>query len=133
MRRQPESTATPEKITFTVLTGSLMRRTVPREEPRSVAMIITGSHCQWIGAIEPMVKAPTAFQSVATKIMEWRMEDFRSSRNTPTMTSVAKRPAPEEREPEKSPTRKMSAAPVMFLSRERSPGTGSPKPFLKKV
>ena len=114
-------------------TGRYSSRLVPSQAPVKVAIIITGTHCQWIPIKEPTVIAPMAFQIVATKIMVCMMAFFSSRPNTPAKVRVENRPAPEDKEPENKPTRKINTAPIIFLCRERCSIVLAPNDFLNRV
>ena len=70
---------------------------------------------------------------VATKIMVCMIALFSSRPNIPARVSVAKSPAPEEREPENNPTRIMQIVPIMVLSFDLFSRFEAPKDFLNRV
>ena len=107
---------TREKISLTFEVESFISREVPKNAPKKAAIIITGSHCQCIPVRAPIVTAPTAFQMVATKTMVCMIALFSSSPNTPARVRVAKRPAPDERDPENMPIRQMHRVPISVLA-----------------
>ena len=61
------------------------------------------------------------------------MARFNSSPKTPTKVKVAKRPAPEDNEPENIPTQNKSSVPTTTLVVERFSSVLLPKPFLNNV
>ena len=77
----------------------------------------------------PMVTAPTAFHMVATNTMVCKMALLRLSPNTPTKVKVAKRPAPDDREPENKPMSIMQTAPKSVRESGRCSKVFDPNPF----